>query len=81
MPERLEVAKSYKLFIDGKFPRSESGRTFAVADANGRTIAHMCRASRKDLRDAVTAARKALPGCQAMPPHTSGPRSSTAWPR
>lgn len=60
--ERLEVAKTYKLFIDGKFPRSESGRTFTVSDAKGRVHAHLCRASRKDLRDAVTAARKALPG-------------------
>ena len=62
MPERLEVAKTYKLFIDGKFPRSESGRTFAAQDAKGRVYAHMCRASRKDLRDATTAARKALTG-------------------
>ena len=62
MPDRLEVAKTYKLFIDGKFPRSESGRTFAVSDAAGRIHAHMCRASRKDLRDATSAARKALPG-------------------
>lgn len=62
MPDRLEVAKTYKLFIDGKFPRSESGRTFAAHDPKGRVVAHMCRASRKDLRDAVTAARKALPG-------------------
>jgi acyl-CoA reductase-like NAD-dependent aldehyde dehydrogenase len=62
MPERLEVAKTYKLFIDGKFPRSESGRTFAAHDAKGRVVAHMCRGSRKDLRDAVTAARKAFPG-------------------
>lgn len=62
MPERLEVAKTYKLFIDGKFPRSESGRTFAAHDAKGRVHAHMCRASRKDLRDATTAARKALNG-------------------
>jgi acyl-CoA reductase-like NAD-dependent aldehyde dehydrogenase len=62
MSDRLEVAKTYKLFIDGKFPRSESGRTFTVSDTKGRIHAHMCRASRKDLRDAVTAARKALPG-------------------
>ncbi|MBY0310615.1 MAG: aldehyde dehydrogenase family protein [Phycisphaerales bacterium] len=58
MPDRLDVTKTYKLFIDGKFPRSESGRTIAVAKGE----AHVCRASRKDLRDAVTAARKALPG-------------------
>ena len=62
MTQRLEVAKTYKLFIDGKFPRSESGRTFTVAGTKGRVHAHMCRASRKDLRDATSAARKALPG-------------------
>lgn len=58
MPDRLDVIKTYKLFIDGKFPRSESGRTIAVAKGQ----AHVCRANRKDLRDAVTSARKALPG-------------------
>ncbi|MBX3359628.1 MAG: aldehyde dehydrogenase family protein [Phycisphaeraceae bacterium] len=59
---RLEVAKTYKLFINGKFPRSESGRTTPVATSDGHaepTVVHVCRASRKDLRDAVTAARKA----------------------
>jgi acyl-CoA reductase-like NAD-dependent aldehyde dehydrogenase len=62
MTDRLEVTKTYKLFIDGKFPRSESGRTVPLEDSAGRTLAHACRASRKDLRDAVVAARKALPG-------------------
>jgi acyl-CoA reductase-like NAD-dependent aldehyde dehydrogenase len=69
MPDRLEVTKTYKLFIDGKFPRSESGRTTVVTQTRGTgknksaaVYAHVCRASRKDLRDAVSAARKALPG-------------------
>lgn len=62
MTTRLPIAKTYKLFIDGKFPRSESGRSVRVADAAGRTIAHTCHASRKDLRNAVEAAAKALPG-------------------
>lgn len=62
MGERLSVSKTYKLFIGGKFPRSESGRTIAVgADASG-VVAHVARASRKDLRDAVVAARKAQEG-------------------
>jgi acyl-CoA reductase-like NAD-dependent aldehyde dehydrogenase len=61
-PSRLDVLKTYKLYIDGKFPRSESGRTLAVQGPKGEVIAHICRASRKDLRDAVEAARKALPG-------------------
>lgn len=59
MPRRLDVTKTFKLFIDGRFPRSESGRSLPVADGSGRVLAHACRASRKDLRDAVEAARKA----------------------
>lgn len=62
MTERLPVAKTYKLFIGGAFPRSESGRSLPIVDASGRTLAHGCKASRKDLRDAVVAARKAQPG-------------------
>ena len=60
--ERLEVRKTYKLYIGGRFPRTESGRSYLVADARGRPWANACRASRKDVRDAVQAARKALPG-------------------
>lgn len=60
MPERLSVLKTYKLFIGGAFPRSESGRSEVIKAADGSTIGHSCRASRKDLRDAVAAARKAL---------------------
>ncbi len=60
---RLKVPKTYKLFIGGKFPRSESGRTMTAQDAaTGEHLAHCSRASRKDLRDAVAAARSALPG-------------------
>lgn len=72
MAERLEVTKTYKLFIDGKFPRSESGRTEVVKDASGRVLAHTCRASRKDLRDAVSAARKALPGWKGATAYLRG---------
>lgn len=61
MPERLPVAKTYKLFIGGRFPRTESGRSMAVEDARGRVAAHLCRASRKDLRDSIEAARNAQP--------------------
>jgi acyl-CoA reductase-like NAD-dependent aldehyde dehydrogenase len=56
---RLEVSKTWKLFIGGQFLRSESGRTAAIADARGRLLAHVARASHKDLRDAVAAARRA----------------------
>jgi len=59
MSERLEVRKTYKLFIGGAFPRSESGRTYDVADHTGEFIANACLASRKDLRDAVVVARGA----------------------
>ena len=56
---RLAVRKTYKLYIGGKFVRSESGRALARHDAAGRFIANSCHASRKDLRDAVKAARDA----------------------
>src|ERR671938_1522959 len=60
--ERLELRKTYKLYIGGKFPRTESGRSYLVSDAKGTPWANACRASRKDVRDAVQAARKAFPG-------------------
>jgi acyl-CoA reductase-like NAD-dependent aldehyde dehydrogenase len=59
MSERLEVKKTYKLYIGGAFPRSESGRTYEVHGKDASFIAHACLASRKDLRDAVVAARNA----------------------
>lgn len=58
---RIPVLKTYKLFINGAFPRSESGRSFTFSDSDGAHIANLCRASRKDLRDAVKVARKAQP--------------------
>ncbi len=58
MPDRLDVLKTYKLFINGAFPRSESGRSMPLC-AGKRVMAHLCKASRKDLRDAVEAARAA----------------------
>ena len=59
---RLAVRKTYKLFIGGAFPRSESGRSYVVTDAGGGFLANAARASRKDARDAVLAARKAFDG-------------------
>ena len=59
MNERLEVKKTYKLFIGGAFPRSESGRTYEAKGPDGAFIANSSLASRKDLRDAVVAARNA----------------------
>ncbi len=58
MSERLEVRKTYKLYVGGEFPRSESGRVFEVTAANGEFMTNMAKASRKDARDAVLAARK-----------------------
>ena len=60
--ERVDVRKTYKLYIGGAFPRSESGYTYEVADAKGAFVANAALASRKDARDAVVAARKAQPG-------------------
>ena len=60
--ERLSVAKTYKIYIGGKFPRTESGRYFALEDKKGAVIANVCRGSRKDFRNSVVAARKAQPG-------------------
>ena len=60
--DRLSVAKTYKIYIDGKFPRTESGRYFTLENKQGGVIANVCRGSRKDFRNAVVAARKAQPG-------------------
>jgi len=62
---RIEVRKTYKLYIGGAFPRSESGRSYLVKSADGTPLANACRASRKDVRDSVRAARKAVPGWSA----------------
>ncbi|MEZ4789556.1 MAG: aldehyde dehydrogenase family protein [Flavobacteriales bacterium] len=60
--ERVPVMKTYKIFIGGKFPRTESGRYYQPKDANGKVLANVCRGSRKDVRDAVVAARGAVGG-------------------
>lgn len=59
---RIDVRKTYKLYIGGQFPRSESGRSYIVNDAKGRLTANASQASRKDARDAVVAARAAFGG-------------------
>ncbi|MGV8884053.1 MAG: aldehyde dehydrogenase family protein [Microbacteriaceae bacterium] len=59
---RLTIPKTYKLYIGGKFPRSESGRTYEVLATNGDFLANAAQASRKDARDAVVAARAAVSG-------------------
>jgi acyl-CoA reductase-like NAD-dependent aldehyde dehydrogenase len=62
MSGRLGVKKTHKLYIGGQFPRSESGRTYPALDSDGKVIARVALASRKDLRDAVKAARGAQAG-------------------
>ncbi|MBN0040300.1 aldehyde dehydrogenase family protein [Cellulosimicrobium cellulans] len=58
-PERLGVRRTYKLYVGGKFPRSESGRTYEVTDTKDRFLANVAQGSRKDAREAVVAARAA----------------------
>ncbi len=63
---RVPVEKTYKIYIGGKFPRTESGRYFALKNSSGAVIANVCRGSRKDFRNSVVAARKAFAGwCSA----------------
>jgi acyl-CoA reductase-like NAD-dependent aldehyde dehydrogenase len=72
MSDRLPVRRTAKLFIGGSFPRSESGRTLEVISHDGRPLAHVARASRKDLREAVAAARAAQPGWGASTAYLRG---------
>jgi acyl-CoA reductase-like NAD-dependent aldehyde dehydrogenase len=70
--DRLPVRRTAKLFIAGEFPRSESGRSYEVLDADGELLAWASRASRKDLRDAVRAARAAQPAWAAKTAYNRG---------
>jgi acyl-CoA reductase-like NAD-dependent aldehyde dehydrogenase len=72
MTERLEVRKTYKLYVGGAFPRSESGRSYEVTTADGRFLANAARASRKDVRDAVRAAHAAQPRWAAATAYNRG---------
>lgn len=69
---RLDVKKTYKLYIGGKFPRSESGRTYPALDKDGEVLARVASASRKDLRDAVRSARGAVAGWAAKSGYNRG---------
>ena len=69
---RVPVAKTYKIFIGGKFPRTESGRYFALENADGDVIANICRGSRKDFRNSVVAARTAFAGWSAASAYLRG---------
>ena len=82
MSARLDVKKTYKLYIDGEFPRSESGRSYVVADAKGGFLANASQASRKDARDAVRAARSAFGGWSGRTASRASLRDARAtfWP-
>jgi acyl-CoA reductase-like NAD-dependent aldehyde dehydrogenase len=69
---RLPVKKTYKLYINGEFPRTESGRFYPVAGEDDALIANACRGSRKDLRNAVAAARKAFSGWSGKTAYNRG---------
>ncbi len=69
---RLAVRKTYKLYVGGKFPRSESGRSYEVTDAGGAFVGNVAKASRKDARDAVVAARSAFPGWSGATAYNRG---------
>lgn len=69
---RIDVKKTYKLYIGGQFPRSESGRSYVVNDAKGALQANASQASRKDARDAVVAARKAFGGWSGRTAYNRG---------
>jgi acyl-CoA reductase-like NAD-dependent aldehyde dehydrogenase len=70
--DRLEVRKTYKLYVNGAFPRSESGRTYEVTDGKGHFLANAAHASRKDARDAVVAARAAFGKWSGMTAYNRG---------
>ncbi|MFC5264420.1 aldehyde dehydrogenase family protein [Kribbella qitaiheensis] len=69
---RLDVRKTYKLYVGGAFPRSESGRSYVVNNARGKFLANASQASRKDARDAVVAARKAFGGWSGKTAYNRG---------
>lgn len=69
---RLNVRKTWKLYINGEFPRTESGRFYPVNAPNGELLANACRGSRKDLRNAIAAARKAQSGWASRTAYNRG---------
>jgi len=72
MSDRIDVRKTYKLYVGGKFPRSESGRSYEVTDRKGHFLANAAMGSRKDARDAVVAARSAFPGWSTATAYNRG---------
>jgi acyl-CoA reductase-like NAD-dependent aldehyde dehydrogenase len=72
MADRLEVLKTYKTYVNGAFPRSESGRTYRIEDKSGTHIANACRCTRKDVRDSMVAARGAVKGWSSRSAYNRG---------
>lgn len=70
--ERIDVKKTYKMYIGGNFPRSESGRTYKALDSDGNLLANACQGSRKDFRDAVKIARGAFGGWSSRSAYNRG---------
>lgn len=72
MADRIDVQKTYKTYVGGKFPRSESGHTYSVKNSEGEFIANACRCTRKDVRDAVQTARSAFDGWSSRSAYNRG---------
>lgn len=72
MSNRIDILKTYKTYVGGAFPRSESGHTFALNNKNGKAIANVCRCTRKDVRDAMVKARSAQSGWQNRSAYNRG---------
>ena len=72
MSDRIDIRKTYKLYVGGAFPRSESGRSYLVSDAKGRFVANAAQASRKDVRETVVSARKAFPAWSGATAYNRG---------
>ena len=72
MSNRIDILKTYKTYVGGAFPRSESGHTYALKNKSGDTIANVCRCTRKDVRDAMVKARAAQKGWQNRSAYNRG---------
>jgi acyl-CoA reductase-like NAD-dependent aldehyde dehydrogenase len=72
MSDRIEVLKTYKTYVGGAFPRSESGKTFPLKNSAGSVVANICRCTRKDVRDATGTAKSAVKGWSSRSAYNSG---------
>ncbi|CAN5403295.1 aldehyde dehydrogenase family protein [soil metagenome] len=72
MSNRIDVLKTYKTYVGGAFPRSESGHTYPVKNSDGKLIANACRCTRKDVRDGMVKARSAFSGWKSRSAYNRG---------